>query len=52
MVKTISMVSVAGIATSTIFMVIGAFVSLHVLITSLIALAVSVCGKGIATNLK
>ena len=52
MIKAIDTASLAGIATSILFITIGAFISLHVLITSLIALAISVCARGIASNLK
>ena len=52
MIKAIDIASLTGITTSILFITIGAFVSFHVLITSLVALAVSVCAKGIASNLK
>lgn len=52
MIKAIDTASLVAIPTSILFVTIGAFISFHVLVTSLIALSISVCARGIASNLK
>jgi|WetSurMetagenome_2_1015567.scaffolds.fasta_scaffold96631_2 hypothetical protein len=52
MVKAMSIIGSTGIAASTILAIVGAFVSVHVFVTALIAFASSIGLQGIASNRK
>lgn len=52
MVKVMSVIGSTGIAASTVLIIVGAFASIHMLITALITFASSVGLHGIASNRK